>query len=57
MVDFLGNELKPGDDVVYVFHCSTSSTLIKSKVDRLTPKTVVMKDGSIKEPSKVVKIK
>ena len=56
MTDFLGNELNPGDDVVYVFFCRTSSCLIKSKVDRITNKCVVMKDGTRKEPSKVVKI-
>ena len=56
MTDFLGNELNPGDDVVYVFFCRTSSYLIKSKVDRITNKCVVMKDGARKEPSKVVKI-
>lgn len=56
MTDFLGNELNLGDDVVYVFFCKTSSYLIKSKVDRITNKCVVMKDGTRKEPSKVIKI-
>ena len=55
MKDFLGNEIKIGDDAVYLFHCKTSSYLIKGKVIGFTEKRVKFEDRS-KEPDKVVSI-
>jgi hypothetical protein len=58
MRDFVGNELKIGDKVVYVDHFRTSSQLVMGIVERFTAKSVFVHGmyGVVrKEPLKVVK--
>lgn len=58
MCDFVGNNLKVGDKVVYISHCRTSSSLVMAVVEGFTPKKIYvhgMYGVVLKEPSKVVK--
>lgn len=58
MRDFVGNDLKIGDKVVYVSHCRTSSSLVMGTVEGFTPKKIYvhgMYGLILKEPTKVVK--
>ncbi len=56
MKDFIGRNLSEGDWVVYISHSKTSSHFCRSKIKYLTPKMVVMTDGTRKVPGKVLKI-
>ncbi len=40
MKDILGKELKEGDSVIFTFY--RSETLYKSKIHRITPKTLII---------------
>ena len=53
MRDFLGNEIKVGDEAVYIDHFKTSSRLKMGKVIGFTEKRVKFEDRS-KEPEKVI---
>ena len=58
MDDFIGNNLKIGDNVVYISHGRTSSNLVMGVVEGFTPKKIYvhgMYGVVLKEPSKVVK--
>ncbi len=62
MIDFLGQELNIGDNVVYVKHERTSSELIKSKIIGFTNKMVKIefnkyswKDETNVMPNKLIK--
>lgn len=57
MTDYVGRKLSPGDDVVYIVHKKTSSHFKKSKIKHLTPKMVVMTDGTRKRSDKVLRIR
>lgn len=46
MVDFLGQELHIGDNVVYCRHERTSTHLTKTKIVGFTDKLVKLKNGS-----------
>lgn len=54
--DFLDQELRPGDDVVFIQHYKTSSCFLTAKVERLTDRTVVFTSGRRKDPDKIIKI-
>lgn len=54
--DFLGQTIKEGDAVVCIQHYSSSSVLLKGWIDRISNKTVFLKDGRRKEFSKIIKI-
>ena len=56
MVDFLGNELKPGDEIAYIEFSKTSSNFQKGFVERLTEHYVVLNTGARKLYQKVIKI-
>ena len=60
MKDFLGNELNIGDEVVFLQHYKTSSTLYKGKIQKITNCFVFISDSYIgnvkKEPCKCVKV-
>lgn len=56
MKDFLGNELNTGDNVVYLVHRKTSSHFETGIIAEIKNKTVIMKDGTRKNPDKIVKI-
>ena len=55
MRDFLGNEIKVGDEAVYIDHFKTSSSLKMGKVIGFTEKRVKF-EGRSKEPEKVIDI-
>ena len=46
MVDFLGQELHIGDNVVYYRHRQRTATLIKTKIVGFTDKLVKLESGS-----------
>lgn len=54
--DFLGQKIKEGDAVAYLQHYKTSSTLLEGHIERITNKTVFLKEGHRKEFSKIIKI-
>lgn len=60
MKDFLGQELRVGDEVVFLQHYKTSSSLYKGKIERMTNCFVHITDSHVgntrKEPSKCIKI-
>ena len=60
MCDFVGKELKIGDEVAYVNYSRTSSNLRRGVVSGFTNKMVYVKDHTggiyMKSPYKVVKI-
>ena len=54
--DFLGQKIKEGDAVAYLQHYKTSSMLLEGHIERITNKTVLVKEGRRKEFSKIIKI-
>lgn len=56
MKDFLGNELAVGDQVVYLTHTRTSSSLNKGVIKKITPKMVSIEGDSYRNPIHVVKV-
>lgn len=54
--DFLGQKIKEGDAVVYLQHYDTSSMLFTGHIERITEKTVLLKEGRRKAFDKIVKI-
>lgn len=59
MVDFLGQELHIGDNVVYYRHQRRTATLIKTKIVGFTDKLVKLESGSWGNvwPDKLIKYK
>lgn len=53
--DFLGNDILPGEVVVYLTHYKTSSELKVGIVEKVTDKTVTI-NGSRRDGSKVVSL-
>lgn len=53
--DFLGNDILPGEVVVYLNHYKTSSELKVGIVEKVTDKTVTI-NGSRRDGSKVVSL-
>ena len=60
MKDFLGNELNIGDEVVFLQHYKSSSTLYKGKIQKMTNCFVFIGDSYVgntkKEPCKCMKV-
>ena len=58
IVDFLGQELKIGDDVIYCRHNRTSTSLTKTKIVGFTNQMVKIENGSWGNvwPDKLIKI-
>ena len=59
MIDFLENELSIGDDVVFLNHSKTSSSLANGIVIALTERMVRVENDKgiyLRSPDKVVKI-
>lgn len=55
-IDFLGQELNVGDDVVFLNHCRTSSSLGRGKITSVSEHTVVIDLATRRAEYKVVKI-
>lgn len=53
--DFLGNDILPGEVVVYLTHYKTSSELKVGIVEKVTDKTVTI-NGDRRDGSKVVSL-
>lgn len=53
--DFLGNDILPGEVVVYLTHYKTSSELKVGIVERVTDKTVTI-NGSRRDGSKIISL-
>lgn len=53
--DFLGNDILPGEVVVYLNHYKTSSELKVGIVEKVTDKTVTI-NGSRRDGSKVISL-
>ncbi len=53
--DFLGNDILPGEVVVYLTHYKTSSELKVGIVEKVTDKTVTI-NGGRRDGSKVVSL-
>lgn len=53
--DFLGNDILPGEVVVYLTHYKTSSELKVGIVEKVTNKTVTI-NGSRRDGSKVISL-
>ena len=53
--DFLGNDILPGEVVVYLNHYKTSSELKVGIVEKVTEKTATI-NGSRREGSKVISL-
>ena len=53
--DFLGNDILPGEVVVYLTHYKTSSELKVGIVEKVTDKTVTI-DGGRRDGGKVVSL-
>ena len=55
-VDFLGQELNVGDNVVFLNHCRTSSSLGRGKITSISEHTVIIDLATRRAEYKVVKI-
>lgn len=55
-IDFLGQELNVGDDVVYLNHSRTSSSLGRGKITSMSEHTVTIDLATRRAEYKVVKI-
>lgn len=53
--DFLGNDILPGEVVVYLTHYKTSSELKVGIVEKVTDKTVTI-NGSRRDGSKIISL-
>lgn len=53
--DFLGNDILPGEVVVYLNHHKTSSELKVGIVEKVTDKTVTI-NGSRRDGSKIISL-
>lgn len=53
--DFLGNDILPGEVVVYLTHYKTSSELKVGIVEKVTDKTVTI-NGNRRDGSKVISL-
>lgn len=53
--DFLGNDILPGEVVVYLNHYKTSSELMVGIVEKVTKKTATI-NGSRRDGSKVISL-
>lgn len=56
MTDFLKQELKVGDQVVYLMHSKTSAWLQRGRVIRMTERYVCLDTGTRKLPKHTVKV-
>lgn len=54
--DFIGQELKEGDKVIFLHHYKTSSCLYEDIVKRISDKTVLLECGRRKTFDKLIKI-